>query len=108
MFGVGIFCMDVIMGMIVAVTMTMSMGVLIRVTVVMPVVAVVVVMMVRMIMPSARFQPAHASAEAITECAIFDVRTGRRGALAFNMVVVAFLYRADLGFKAQDLCAVFT
>lgn len=108
MFGVGIFYMDVIMGMVVAVTVTMPMGVLIRVTVAMAVVTMVMMMVVRMIMPSARFQPAHASAEAITEGAIFDVRAGRRGALAFNMVVVAFLHRADLDFKAQDLCAVFT
>ena len=48
-------------------------------------------------------QPAEARAETVAERAVGDIRARGRGALPFDMVVVAFLHGADLGLETQDL-----
>lgn len=78
--------------------------VMVVVIVIMRVVVIMVVVIVVMVL---RDQAAHAGAERIAQRAIGHVRPRRAGALAFDMVVVAFLHGADLGFKAQHLRAVF-
>jgi len=51
-------------------------------------------------------QTAHASAERVTMRAISHVRAGRIGALAFHMVVMAFLNCADFAFEPKHLHTV--
>jgi hypothetical protein len=77
--------------------------VLVVVIMVMMVVPVVVIMVVLIL----RREPAHAGAECVTQFAIGHVRSRRICPLAFDVVVVAFLYGTDFAFKAQHLRTVF-
>lgn len=89
-----------------------------RVVVIMVVVMIVVVpvimmpMMVVMPMPMivmmviGHFESAKPGAEIFTECAIDHIRAGCRGALAFDVVVVAFLNGTDFAFEAEHFGAV--
>ena len=87
----------IVMMMVVAMTVIMVMMMIV------PVIMTVIMMMVVMI----GLQAAQAGAERITQGAIGNVRAGCGRALALDVVMVAFLYGADLGFKAQNLRAVF-
>ena len=60
----------------------------------MPVVMPVIMMM--MVVVILRLQTAQPGAEGITQRAISHVRSRRAGALALDMVVMAFLHRANL------------
>src|SRR6056297_3360773 len=64
-------------------------------------------MMMMMVMVPLCLQSAQARAERIAQAAIRHVRARRAGALAFDMVMVAFLHGAHLGFEAQDGGAIF-
>jgi len=68
-------------------------------------VGMIMIMMVMMIF---QMQAAFPGAEAFAQIAGFYRGTGRIGTLAFHMVVMAFLNRADFGLKPQNLSAVFT
>ena len=61
------------------------------------VMVVVMRMFVAVAMGMSRLQPAFASTERIAERTVSHVRARRARALAFDMVVVALLHRADLG-----------
>lgn len=78
-----------------------------RMMVVMVMIVIMVVMMI-VIMAVLRHQTAHTGAKRGAKRAIGHVGPWRAGALTFDMVVVAFLDRANLALKAQDLRAVFT
>jgi hypothetical protein len=80
--------------------MMVMMVVIMRVTVIM--VEMVIMMMIR------HFEPAHPSAKMITIGTIRDIRAGRVRPLTFDMMVMAFLHRADLGLEPQHLRAVLT
>ena len=73
--------------------------------VVMMVVMVIVVMVIVMMMH--RLQPAHTGAKRVAKGTVCDIRTRRVGPLAFNMMVVAFLDRANFGLKPKNLNPVF-
>lgn len=75
------------------------------VVVVMPVIVTMVVIMMVVVL---RLETAHARAEGITKRAIGHIRSRSRSTLTFDVVVVAFLNRADLGLEADHLRAVFT
>src|SRR6056297_1806801 len=81
-------------------------GVMMVVMVIMIVVMVmiVVVMMVALIL---HLKATQARAEGIAQGAIGHVRARRTGALAFDMVVMAFLDRPYLGLEAQNGGGVF-
>ena len=82
MFSMWVDCMLMIMIMAVFVGMVVCMGVL-------------------------RLKAAHACTEFITHYAVANIRTRRRGALAFDVMVVGFLNRPNFRFKAKNLGAVF-
>jgi hypothetical protein len=65
---------------------------------------VIIVMVIVLILC---LQTAHAGAEGIAKRAIGHVRARSIRPLAFDVVVVAFLDRADFALKAQHLRAVF-
>ena len=76
---------------------------------VMMIVIVIVVMPVFMIVVVITcHQPAQTGAKGVTQCAIFNIRTRRIGALSLDMVMMAFLNGAYFCLKTQHLCAVFT
>lgn len=76
------------------------------VTMIMPViVAVVMVMMMRVLV--LHLEPTKTRAERIAERAIGHVGARGRGALPFNMVVVAFLNCANFPLKPQNRAAIF-
>ena len=77
------------------------------VPVVMPVVVIVRVVVVMLMFRISHHQAAGAGAEVLAEVAILDIRARRRGALALDVVVVAFLGQADLGLETEHLGAVF-
>lgn len=72
----------------------------------------VVVVIVAMVMVMRMFvgclQAAFARTKRGTKRALGDIRSRRARALAFHMVVVAFLDGANLCLKAKDLSAIFT
>ena len=78
-----------------------------RVLVVVIMVVMVVTVVVIMVVLVLRREPAHAGAECVAQRAISNVRAGCVCALAFDVVVVAFLYGPYFTFKAQHLRTVF-
>lgn len=81
--------------------------VMIMIMVVAVIVTVVIAMVVMMVMVVVlRLQSAKAGAEAVAKLAICDVRSRGRGALTFDVVVMAFLNSANLGLKTQNLGSV--
>ena len=83
-----------------------------RVIMVVPVVVGVVMVMIMgvpvVVMVVGHFQTADACAECVAMVAIRHVRSGRRCALAFYVVVVGFLDCANFALEPQNLGAVFT
>lgn len=83
------------------------MVVLVAVAMIVAVVMTVAVTMVVMVMMALAFKPAQPRTKGVAKLAFIHVRSGRIGALAFNMVMMAFLNRTNLAFKAQNLGAIF-
>ena len=77
------------------------------VIVVMPVAVTVFVAMPVIVFFIRHDQPAGTGAEIFAKFAVGDVRAGGSGALALDVVVVAFLRQSDFGFEPQHLGAVF-
>ena len=71
------------------------------------IVAVCMAMIVRMCVVMIRIQTTRASAKIVTQITSINRRTGGVGALAFDMVMMAFLRHALFGLKPQNLFAVF-
>ena len=69
------------------------------------VVAVIVAVIVGMVVIR-HFQPAGPGAKIVTQRTIRHVRARRRGPLAFHMVMMALLYRANVRFESEHLNAV--
>ena len=86
----------------VVVMVVMCVVVMVMVMVIMIVVVIMVVVMVVV-----HIEAAGAGAEGVAERAVGNVGAGGARALAFDMVVVAFLQAADLGLEAQHGGAVF-
>ena len=82
----GVFRMGIWRVMVVVI-----MGMIVIMPVIMP-----LIMMVMMVVVILRLQTAQPGAEGITQRAISHVRSRRAGALALDMVVMAFLHRANL------------
>ena len=112
-----VFCMGVfrvvvivvvmmIMTVIMVVMMPVIVGVIVRMAVTM-VMIMGVVMIVVVVMVVIHVQPAGPGAEMITERTGVHGRPRRIGPLPFHMMVVAFLHRAQLAFKAQHFDAIF-
>ena len=79
-----------------------------RVVVMVVIVIIIAVMVVvMMVIVFGHDQSAHASTEAVAKGAIGHVRSGGMSTLSFDMVVMAFLYGADLGLETQHLHTVF-
>ena len=68
---------------------------------------VVAVRMGMLVVVMVHIQAAGARAEIITQVTILNRSPWSIGALALHVVVVAFLHRADLGLKTQNLRAIF-
>ena len=87
-----------------------SVHMIVVVMVMMPMVVIVVMMMVVImivvVMIMIHIQTAHARAEMIAFGTIRHVGPWGICTLPFNMMVVAFLHRTNLGFKAQNLRAI--
>ena len=90
MIGMGVWGVMMIVVVMVIMRMVMSM-------------VVVVPMMMVMI----HIQPTRPGAKRIAQLAIFDVRSRGRCALPFDVMMMAFLWHPHLGFKSQNLCAIF-
>ena len=75
--------------------------VVMSITVVMVMVSVIVIVVVLCL------EAAHACAKCVAKRTIRYVRSGRRGALAFDVMMVAFLNRANFALKTEDLGPVF-
>ena len=90
-FGVRIDCMHMIMAVVVPVMM---------------VVAVIMAVVVKVVVMVAHVQTTLAGTERITQRTICDVGPRRAGPLAFHVVVVAFLNRADFGLEPQNFGAI--
>jgi hypothetical protein len=86
----------VVMAMIVSVTMVVVM-----------VVMVVTMMMVVMVVMVVHLQPTRTSAKCVAQGAVFHIRSRCRRTLTFNMMMMAFLNGANLGFEPQHFNAVF-
>ena len=71
---------------------------------------VVMIVTIRMIVVMVHFcslKPTDTRAKLLTKRTVCNIRTGCKRALAFNMVVVRFLYGTNFVLKSQNLCAVF-
>ena len=97
MFGVRVFGMAVVMIVMMVVVMRMTMCVIIMIVVMM--MPVIVIRLLQTTQPRAKM---------ITKFTIGHVRPRRRGPLAFDVMMVAFLNRANFGFEPQNLRPVFT
>ena len=73
-----------------------------------PMRVIMVVVMVPMMMIMLHLQPTHSSAEVAAQRTIDHIRARRIGPLTLNMMMVAFLDRADLRLKTQNCRAIFT
>src|SRR6056297_1329239 len=69
-------------------------------------VMVMVVVVAVMVVVIGGLEPAEPGAERVAKLAIGDVRAGRGGALPLDVVMVAFLNRADLVFESENLGAI--
>ena len=67
-----------------------------------------VIMIVHMMVVTRLVKTAGTSAEMITQIAILDIATRRRNALPLDMMMMAFLCKANLILKSKNLCPVFT
>ena len=92
MFRMGIFSMHVVMRMIVVMAMIM----------------VMTVFMMMVVMMIVQMQATLARAPRRAEITILNRCSGGRRTLSFNMMVVAFLNRPNLGFEPQNLGAILT
>ena len=100
MIGVRIGRVVVIVVVIMAVVMVMTVGMGVEVDVPIAVIVPFALFDVARVAVRLLFEAAEAGAESVAELAVGHVRARRRGALAFDMVVVAFLNGANLGLEA--------